>query len=263
MLLAPMNGVALVTGAASGIGQATARAFIRAGVKRLTCSDVQADKLDALKAEYANNDVDILAVTCNVADSGAVKSMVNATVERFGRLDYAVNCAGIAGVPGRMAAIEDKDWDKVIGVNQSGVFYSMREQLAVMSAQEPLDGASDERRAQRGAIVNIASIAGLVGVGGLPGYVASKHAVVGLAKAAAAEYSGAGIRINNIAPGYIDTPMTQMAEVDADLAHLPPVPIQRPGRPEEIADVAVFLCSEGASFVTGATWPVDGGYTSL
>jgi NAD(P)-dependent dehydrogenase (short-subunit alcohol dehydrogenase family) len=101
---------------------------------------VQTDKLDSLKAEFANADVDILAVTCNVADSGAVKAMVDATVQRFGRVDYAVNCAGISGTPCRLADTQDAMWDKIIAINQSGVYYCMREQLGAMKNQELLEG---------------------------------------------------------------------------------------------------------------------------
>lgn len=107
---------------------------------RLTIADLQEDKLETFKAEHANDDVEILAVVCNVADSASVKAMVEATVEKFGRLDYAVNCAGITGKPGRTADVTDEDWEKVIGVNQNGVFYCLREEIGAMLKQEPLGG---------------------------------------------------------------------------------------------------------------------------
>lgn len=218
--------------------------------------------------------------------------MVQRTAETFGRLDYAVNCAGILGPLKPTAAYEHNDWDRVQGINNRGVFFCVREELRVMEAQEPLE-ASHELRKIRDSIVSIASSAGLVGVSTLPAYVSSKHGVVGLTKAVAIEYAAKGIRCNAIAPGGVDTPVspqrTQAVADDSQLtqalakageesvkafmagggdaaslkASVPPTPQGRSGIPEEIADVAVFLSSEGASYVNGATWAVDGGYTCL
>ena len=260
-----MDGVALITGAASGIGNATARAFIRAGVTRIIAADVQEDKLVAFAEEVADAGVEVLPVVTDVTNAESVRAMVAAGVEKFGRVDYAVNCAGITGKRGAFAQLDPEDYARVIAINQTGVVYSMREELAVMEQQDLLEGP-DEHRRQRGSIVNIASIAGIVGTGSLQGYCASKHAVVGLAKAAAIEYGAKRIRINNIAPGWINTPMTQAqlppgTDPKELMKMMPPIPVQRMGWPEEIADVAVFLSGTGASYTNGATWPVDGGYT--
>lgn len=216
--------------------------------------------------------------------------MVQRTTETFGRLDYAVNCAGILGPLKPTAGYEGNEWDRVQGINNRGVFLCVREQLRVMETQEPLE-ASHKLRKIRGSIVNIASSAGLVGVSTLPAYVSSKHGVVGLTKAVAIEYAAKGIRCNAIAPGGVDTPVSAVFSTVADTqltqalakageesvkafmagggdptalkVSVPPTPQGRSGIPEEIADVAVFLSSEGASYVNGATWAVDGGFTCL
>ncbi|RSH84209.1 uncharacterized protein EHS24_005718 [Apiotrichum porosum] len=256
-----MNGVALITGAASGIGAATVRAFVARGVTRLAVADVQKDKLAAIAAELPN--VEIASFVCDVSKEEDVKAMVEGTAEKFGRIDYAVNCAGVAPPPGPTAQCPTEDYDRVVGINQRGVFFCVREQLKVMEKQEPLAVEADTVRNQRGSIVNIASIAGLIALSGVPGYISSKHGVIGLSKAVCAEYGGKGIRCNSIAPGFVDTPMIQGSQVAEMLTQLPPVPMNRVGHPEEIADVVTFLSSTGASFVNGATWTVDGGYTVI
>lgn len=178
-------------------------------MRRITVADVQAEKLAALKEELQVNDADleVLDVICDVSSEDDVVSMVKRTVESFGRLDYAVNCAGIIGPLKPTAGYEGDEWDRVQGINNRGVFLCVREQLRVMENQEPLE-ASHEVRKIRGSIVNIASSAGLVGVGTLPSYVSSKHGVVGLTKAVAIDYAAKGIRCNAIAPGGVDTPVS-------------------------------------------------------
>ncbi|TXT07089.1 hypothetical protein VHUM_03259 [Vanrija humicola] len=254
-----MNGVALVTGGSSGIGAATVKAFLAKGVRRVVIADVSPleDAVSAWQAEFA--DAQLLAVKTDVAQESEVVALIAAAVDKFGRIDYAVNCAGVSG-GGAFAEFSTETWDRTTGVNERGVFLCMREQLKVMAEQE---WAKDERRRQRGAIVSVASLCGQVAIPQSAAYIASKHAVIGLAKSATLEYAGKGIRINCVAPGWIETNMTQTAraKVIYDWGTKPDrTPMGRGGIPEEIADVIVFLCSEEASFVTGTTWNIDGGY---
>ncbi|KAL1405599.1 hypothetical protein Q8F55_009238 [Vanrija albida] len=256
-----MNGVALVTGASSGIGKATVDAFLAKGVRRVVVGDVS--PLDETVAAWtgAYPDTEVLALKTDVAQEADVVALVTAAVDKFGRIDYAVNCAGISG-GGAFAEFPTETWDRTTGVNERGVFLCMREQLKVMAAQDFAE-AKDERRKQRGAIVSVSSLCGQIAIPQSAAYIASKHAVIGLAKSATLEYAGKGIRVNCVAPGWIDTNMTQAerARVIYDWGTKPDrTPMGRGGIPEEIADVIVFLCSEEASFVTGATWNVDGGY---
>ncbi|TXT10780.1 hypothetical protein VHUM_02285 [Vanrija humicola] len=257
-----LTGVAFITGAGSGIGAATARAFAAKGVRRFVLVDLVPAGLKAIDTELQAGGAQTAVIAADVSKEDDVKGAVAAAVQTFGRIDYAVNSAGV----GALGAFLETPTEEV------------REQTAQMLKQDPLAGwvrrrgrtdasdSADPKRQQRGSIVNLSSVLGTVAVPGVPAYVASKHAVVGLAKAAAVEHAGRGVRTNNIAPGWIDTPMTNNEHVAAVLeAQTAPgkTPAGRAGTAEEVADVAVFLSSTEASFVNGATWIVDGGFTAL
>ena len=248
--------VALITGAAAGIGLATARAMAACGA-RVMLADLPdsegAEQAQRLIAEGAQAGF----VAVDVADPASVQAMVQATRARFGRLDIAINNAGISGADGSgirraTADVLPETWRRVLAVNLDGVFHCMQAQIPMM-----LEGGG-------GSIVNIASILGSVGFAHSAAYTASKHAVVGLTRVAALEYSARGIRVNAIGPGFIETAMTapirsQDASRDMLIANHP---IGRLGQPEEIAHLALFLSSPAASFITGAYYVDDGGYTA-
>jgi NAD(P)-dependent dehydrogenase (short-subunit alcohol dehydrogenase family) len=241
--------VALVTGASSGIGRATALTFAREGAK-VVVADMNViggqETVQLVKAAGG----DAFFVETDVSQAASVEAMVSKTVETYGRLDYAHNNAGVEGVLSRTAEHTEEDWDPVIRINLKGVWLCMKYEIPQMLQQ----GA--------GAIVNTASGAGLIGVKRMSAYVASKHGVVGLTKTAALEYAKAGIRVNAVCPGVIQTPM--VARVSGNRPDvldkmIAAEPIGRSGQPEEIAEAVVWLCSDAASFVTGHAMAVDGG----
>ncbi|GAA1839927.1 SDR family NAD(P)-dependent oxidoreductase [Pseudonocardia ailaonensis] len=238
--------VALVTGGGSGIGAAVVRSLAAEGAR------VAVVDRDLARAEEVAGDLPhAVAVAADVADPDQARRMVAAAVEAFGSLDVAVNCAGVgAGGTAPTAEIEPETWAAVRSVNLDGVFFSMRAEIPAILA------------AGGGAIVTVASIMGLVAHTGSAAYVAAKHGVLGLTKAAALDYATHGIRINAVAPGYVRTPLlgSQSDEYLGALAERHPV--QRIATPEEVAAVVAFLCGAGAGFVTGACYPVDGGYTA-
>ncbi len=241
----------LVTGGASGIGRATALAFAREGA-RLVVTDVSpAGEETAAQARALG-----AAATFERADvslQADVDRMVARTVSLYGRLDYAFNNAGIEGAVAPLADYPQDVFERVIQVNLSGVWRCLRAEIPRMVH----DGG--------GAIVNTASVAGLVGAAGFSAYVASKHAVVGLTKCAAIDYAQAGIRVNAVCPGVIDTPMVdRLAARAAGVrdALVAMAPMRRLGTPAEIAEVVVWLCSDAASFVTGHALTADGGYVT-
>lgn len=242
--------VALVTGAGGGIGRAAAEAFARSGasvmvsdVNEAGCAETVA-LIEAMGGKAA-------FVRCDVSKADEVKAMVAATIERFGGLDCAFNNAGINRITDDQ--YDDAIWERDIAINLSGVMRCMREEAAVML----------ERGG--GAIVNTASINGLVGNGGQPAYTAAKHGVVGLARHGALRWAKAGIRVNAVCPGVIETPMTaplvQNPEMKALIDGM--TPMGRMGQASEIAEAVVWLCSPAASFVTGHAMVVDGGATAF
>jgi NAD(P)-dependent dehydrogenase (short-subunit alcohol dehydrogenase family) len=244
--------VALVTGAASGIGAAAARIFAAHG-ERVVVSDMNEAGGQATVARIADAGGEAIFVRADVSVAADVRALVSATVERFGRLDHAFNNAGIEGVQAPLAEIAEDDWDRLIGINLRGVWLCMRAEIPAML----------ERGG--GAIVNNASVAGLVGFAGAGAYAASKHGVVGLTRAAALDYAQLGLRVNAVCPGIIDTPMVARAvegkpELAAGLKAAEP--IGRLGTPEEIGEAAYWLCSDAASFMTGQAVAVDGGFTA-
>lgn len=242
--------VALVTGGNSGIGLATALSFARHGAAVVVAARREEEGRAAV-TRIADEGAEAIFVATNVADSRACENLVERTVERFGRLDFAFNSAGYGGRTIPAADFSEAVWDRTIAVNLSGVFLSMKYQIPAMLK----NGG--------GVIVNNASVVGLNGAA-VPGcaYVASKHGVVGLTKAAAAEYADQGIRINVVCPAFIRTPMVEAAFADpffrkmANEQHA----VGRVGEPGEVASVVTFLCSEDASFMTGISVPVDGGF---
>lgn len=240
--------VAIVTGGSFGIGRATAIAFANRGAKVaiVDCVEDQ-ETLNLIKSSGG----EAIFINCDVSNDVNVRLMVQKVIDQYGRLDYAFNNAGIEGHQAITHECTEEIWERTIGVNLKGVWLCMKYEIQQMLKQG------------RGAIVNTASIAGLVGFQGLPAYVASKHGVIGLTKTAALEYAKLGIRINAVCPGVIKTPMVDRftgknKEVEKQFENMEPV--GRMGQPEEVAEAAIWLCSDAASFVTGDAMAVDGGW---
>jgi NAD(P)-dependent dehydrogenase (short-subunit alcohol dehydrogenase family) len=243
----------MITGAASGIGEATAKEAAAEGAK-LTLCDVDSDKGAAVAASIEGAEY----VDCDVTDEAAVEAAVKATIEAHGSIDGSFNCAGILGVVGNIGELPLDGWKQLIDVDLNGVFLCTKHQVNAMVAQGS------------GSILNMASAAGLIGWAGASGYVAAKHGVVGLTKAAALEYADQGIRVNSICPSYVLTPMVEKDLFEDTLGNDEELiaaaranhPIGRFAQPPEIAAAACWLLSDKASFVTGISMSVDGGYTA-
>ena len=244
--------VALVTGAASGLGLATAQVFAESGAA-VALADWNGKAVRSAAEELAAKGHKTLAIQCDVADDAQVEAMVEQTVASFGRLDAAYNNAGVQNVIAEAADASREDFDRVMSINLRGVWSCMKFELRQM------------RKQGSGAIVNCSSIGGLVGGAKRGTYQASKHGVIGLTKSAALDYAARGIRINAVCPGLIHTPMADQmmaaGQADALNAMLKDVPIGRLGRAEEIADAVLWLCSSAASLMVGHALAVDGGYT--
>jgi len=244
--------VALVTGASSGIGRATALAFAREGAK-VVVADVTVEGGEETVAQVKKAGGEAIFVKTDVSKAVEVEALVAKAVATYGQLDCAHNNAGIAGKAKTVVDDTDDNWDRILAINLKGVWLCMKYEIAHMLRQGG------------GAIVNTASGAGLIGVRRVGAYVASKHGVVGLTKTAALEYAKAGIRVNCVCPGPIDTPMLQGIGGSNQVVIERMVTAQpggRLGQPAEIAEAVVWLCSDAASFVTGLPMPVDGGYTA-
>jgi NAD(P)-dependent dehydrogenase (short-subunit alcohol dehydrogenase family) len=246
------NKVALVTGAASGLGLATAKAFAASGAA-VALADCNENAVNAAASQLAAQGHQVLAIRCDVADDAQVEAMVAKTVAAFGQLDAAYNNAGIQNLLAETADTTPEDYDRVMGINLRGVWSSMKFELQQM------------RKQGSGAIVNCSSLGGLLGGNQRGIYHAAKHGVLGFTKSAALEYAARGIRVNAVCPGMIHTPMTDQmiasGQGEALAAMLKQnVPMGRQGRPEEIADAVLWLCSSAASYITGQSISVDGGY---
>lgn len=242
--------VALVTGASGGIGRATAQAFAASGAS-VVVSDVNEEGGDETVALITSAGGKAIFQRCDVANADEVKALVARAVSEYGRLDFAHNNAGINS----MMADEYQDdvWAKSLAINLTGVMMCMREEAEVMLQQGS------------GAIVNTSSINGLVGNGAQPGYVATKHGVVGLTRHGALRWAQNGIRVNAVCPGVIETPMTAPLASNPDMRKVLDgmTPMGRMGQPEEIAAAVLWLCSDQASFVTGHPLVIDGGSTAV
>ncbi len=245
------NKIALVTGAASGLGLATAQAFAEAGAS-VVLADRNENAVKAATEELKAEGYKVLAVHCDVSDDAQVEAMVKQTVDAFGRLDAAYNNAGIQNELADAADQTRQDYDKVMGVNLRGVWSSMKYELQQM------------RKQGSGAIVNCSSLGGLIGGPERGIYHAAKHGVIGFTKSAAMEYAKRGVRINDVCPGMIETAMGEQmiaaGQGEALKQMEKSIPMGRQGRPEEIASTVLFLCSDAASYITGQSISVDGGF---
>ncbi|MBE0429706.1 MAG: SDR family oxidoreductase [Thermoleophilia bacterium] len=244
----------LVTGAGSGIGRAVALAFAEKG-SRVVISDIDEGGGQETASIVTQSGGESIFVKADVTHAGQVDRMTDAAIERFGSLDAAVNNAGVEGVSVNTVDLTEEVWDRVIAINLKGVWLCMRNEIGQMLRQG------------KGSIVNMASILGIVGYAKASAYTATKHGVIGLTRAAALEYAAQGIRINAICPGFIDTPMLERSlhlhdnpELQEQMAGLHPV--NRLGKPEEVAAAALWLCSDASAFVTGHPMLVDGGYVA-
>ena len=241
------NKVAIITGAGSGIGKAAAILFAKEGAK-VVVSDISEANGNSAVEEIKKNGGEAFFVKADSSKPEDNEALVKQTVQKYGRLDIAVNNAGIGGALGLTGEYPIDGWKKVIDINLSGVFYGLRYQIPAMLEKG-------------GSIVNIASILGQAGTKGSPAYVAAKHGVVGLTKAAALDYGDKNIRINSVGPGYIKTPLvTNTLDESAVNGLVGLHPIGRLGESEEIAELILWLASPKSSFVTGAYYPADGGY---
>ena len=244
--------VALVTGASSGIGRSTAILYAKYGA-HVVVSDVDAHGGEETVEMINQAEGKAIFVRTDVSKFDECQSLVQQTMDRFGRLDFACNNAGIGGESNPVAEMSEEAWNRVISINLSGVFYCMHHEIKAM-----LQNGG-------GSIVNMSSILGQVGFAGSSAYVSTKHGILGLTRTAALEYSNAGVRVNAVGPAFIVTPMIQGITADPNVekmlvaAH----PIGRLGQPEEVAELVIWLSSDKASFVSGGYYPVDGGYLAL
>lgn len=242
--------VALVTGGSYGIGRATAVAFAARGAKVIIADwleDIEQNTLKQIRAVGGKG----IFLSCDVSKNEDVRWMVEKAIATYGGLDYAFNNAGIEGDTANTNECTEENWDKTINVNLKGIWLCMKHEISQMLKQG------------KGAIVNCASVAGLIGFPGLPAYVVSKHGVVGLTKTAALENAKQNIRINAVCPGVIHTDMIDRLtgkDKEAEKQFVNMEPIGRMGKPEEVAEAVMWLCSDAASFVTGHSMPVDGGW---
>ena len=248
--------IAIVTGAGSGLGEAVALLFAKNGAS-VVLADLDVDGAERVLRQIHQAGGKGRVVKTDVSKPGDASALVDTAVKEFGRLDIAVNNAGIGGPTAPVGEYPVEGWDKIIAINLSGVFYGMRHQIPAMLA----NGG--------GAIVNMASIAGKVGLANASGYTAAKHGVVGLTEAAAVEYGARGIRVNAVAPGFIRTPLlgkravmdTASDTADDEMQALAALhPMNRLGEAGEVAELVLFLASDRASFITGGCYNVDGGY---
>ena len=240
--------VAIVTGGASGIGLATVKKLLEKGAN-VVIADVSKNLDDVVSS--LGNEAHTLGILTDVSKEEAVKNMINKTIQKFGHLDYMVSNAGIGGSPNIVDEVSIEEWNQVIGVNQTGMYlcnkYALKEML----------------KNGKGAIVNTASIYGLVGSSTSYAYSASKGAIIQMTRSAALMYADKNIRINAVAPGYVDTPILAMAPEEMKMAMAQSLPIKRLGKDIEIADTICFLLSDEASFITGSILACDGGYTAM
>ncbi len=245
------NKTIFITGGLSGIGKACALAVAKEGAN-IAIADISGDSNNAEMEEIVKLNPEAIFIACDVSDYNQVENAISKTVNKFGKLDIALNNAGIGGEANIVGEMSETSWLKVIGVNLTGVFNCMKHELAQMSLQNS------------GVIINIASILGKVGFANSAHYVAAKHGVIGLTKSAAIEYATKGIRINAICPGFINTPLltkggiSENTEVKQSIVNLHPM--KRFGTGDEIAKGFLFLASDGASFITGTSLDIDGGY---
>ena len=242
--------VAIVTGGSFGIGRATAIAFAKRGAK-VVVADYREDQetIRLIEAEKG----EAIFIKCDVSKDLDVKNMVEKAITAFGRVDFAFNNAGIEGAGSSTHECSEENWESTINVNLKGIWLCMKYEIPQMLKQG------------KGSIVNNSSIAGLVGFQGLPAYVASKHGVVGLTKSAALDYARLGIRVNAICPGVIRTPMLERStgkKKEVEKQYEDREPIGRIGSSEEVAEAAIWLCSDYASFITGDAIAVDGGWVA-
>ncbi len=245
------NKVALITGAGSGLGLATVKAFAESGAS-VVLADWNEKSVRSAAEELKAQGHKALAIHCDVSDDAQVEAMVHQTVRTFGRLDAAYNNAGVQNVLAETADSTREDYDRVMAINLRGVWSCMKFELQQM------------RKQGSGTIVNCSSLGGLVGSPERGIYHAAKHGVLGFTKSAALEYAARGIRINAVCPGLIHTPMSDQmiasGQADALKAMEKSIPMGRVGRPEEIANAVLWLCSDAASYVTGQSISVDGGF---
>ena len=250
--MASLSGkVAIVTGGSSGIGKATAIAFAREGAKVVVASRREKEGQETVKQVQSAGSEGFFIKT-DVSKETDVSAMVEKTIATYGHLDYAFNNAGIEQIPTPLVEQTEETFDQIMEINVKGVWLCMKHQIPQML----VSGG--------GAIVNMSSIAGMIGASGLPIYVASKHAVLGLTKSVALEYAKEGIRINAVCPGMIETDLLDRVFANQEVKErlIAMHPIGRVGKPEEIAEAVVWLCSDKASFVTGQSLPLDGGYVA-
>lgn len=240
--------VAIVTGGTFGIGRATVMALVKRGAKVAVADWIEEDSV--LKEIAVLGGTGIF-IKCDVSKNSGVEAMISQTIKTFGKIDIAVNNAGIEGASAPTHECTEENWDKTININLKGVWFCMKHEIPFMLKQG------------KGAIVNVASVAGLIGFPGLPAYVVSKHGIIGLTKTAALENAKLGIRINAVCPGVIRTAMIdrvtgkdKMVEKQYESME----PVGRMGSPEEVAEAIVWLCSDASSFVTGHAMAVDGGW---
>lgn len=239
--------VVIVTGAGSGIGEATAVLFAREGAKVIV-SDIDTEKGQQVVERILKHDGVASFFKADVASAAENKALVDFAVKTYGKLNIAVNNAGIGGEANKLAEMSIEGWHRVIDINFHSIFYGMKYQIPAMLENK------------KGSIINMASILGAVGFEGSAGYVAAKHAVLGLTKTAALEYSRENIRINAVGPAFIDTPLLDQIDDEIKKQLVALHPIGRLGRSEEVAELVLWLGSDKASFATGAYYPIDGGY---